>query len=121
VTPSGTQHEAYLAARGLLTTEKPPTAIFAGHDVLAMGVLRATAELGRDDVSVVGYDDIPIAGHPLISLTTVDQFGVEMGAMAIELLMSRIRDGRSEPERREIQPELRVRGSSKPAARDPRS
>jgi LacI family transcriptional regulator len=112
-TPSD-EHEAYVAARDLLTTEKSPTAIFAGHDVLAMGVLRATAELGRDDISVVGYDDIPVAGHPLISLTTVDQFGVEMGAKAIELLMNRIRDGQTSPQHHEIQPELRVRRSSKP-------
>jgi LacI family transcriptional regulator len=112
-TPSD-EHEAYLAARDLLTTEKPPTAIFAGHDVLAMGVLRATAELGCDDISVVGYDDIPVAGHPLISLTTVDQFGVEMGAKAVELLMNRIRDGRTSRQHHEIQPELRIRRSSKP-------
>jgi LacI family transcriptional regulator, galactose operon repressor len=112
---SSDEHEAYLAARGLLTTKKPPTAIFAGHDVLAMGVLRATAELGMDDISVVGYDNIPIADHPLISLTTVDQFGVEMGTTAIELLMNRIRDGRTSPQHHETQPELRIRRSSKPA------
>lgn len=109
------QHEAYVAARVLLTAENPPTAIFASHDMLAMGVLRATAELGRDDISVVGYDDIPVAGQPLISLTTVDQFGVEMGAMAVESLMIRIRHGQTSPQHHEIQPELRVRHSSKPA------
>jgi LacI family transcriptional regulator len=112
-TPSD-QHEAYVAARGLLTAKRPPTAIFAGHDVLAMGVLRATAELGLDDISVVGYDDIPVASHPLISLTTVDQFGVEMGTTAIELLMNRIRTGQNSPQHREMQPELRIRRSSKP-------
>jgi LacI family transcriptional regulator len=110
---SGNEHEAYLAARGLLLSDTPPTAIFAGHDLLAMGVLRATAELGRDDVSVVGYDGIPITGHPLISMTTVDQFGVEMGATAIEFLMNRIKNGQEAPQRREMQPELRVRRSSK--------
>lgn len=117
-TPSD-QHEAYVATRGLLTAEKAPTAIFAGHDVLAMGVLQATAELARDDISVVGYDDIPVAGHPLISLTTVDQFGVEMGATAVELLMNRIRDAQIGPQRHEIQPELRVRRSSKPVLPTP--
>jgi LacI family transcriptional regulator len=43
----------------------------------------------------VGCDNINLAGHPLISLTTVDQFAFEMGAAAIELLKERIRDGRS--------------------------
>jgi LacI family transcriptional regulator len=107
------EHEACAAARGLLLGETPPTAIFAGHDLLAIGALRAVAELGRDGVSVVGYDGIPITSHPLISLTTVDQFGVEMGATAIEFLMNRIKNGRDTPQRREMQPELRVRRSSK--------
>jgi LacI family transcriptional regulator len=111
---ASSEHDAYLAARNLLTDKEQPTAIFAGHDVLAMGVLRATAELGCDDISVVGYDDIPIASHPLISLTTVDQFGVAMGATAIELLMNRIRDGKTTPQHHETQPALRVRRSSKP-------
>jgi LacI family transcriptional regulator len=112
------EHEAYVEAHRLLAAGKPPTAIFAGHDALAMGVLRAVTELGLHHVSVVGYDNIPIAGHPLISLTTVDQFGVEMGATAANLLMERIRDGRSSPKRHEIQPQLRVRGSSKPVLID---
>jgi Periplasmic binding protein-like domain len=49
-----------------------PTAIFAGHDQLAIGVLRAIAELGlgAEDVSVVGHDNINLAAHPRISLTT---------------------------------------------------
>lgn len=110
------EHQAYLATRGLLAADVPPTAIFASHDMLAMGVLRATAELGRDDISVAGYDDIAIAKHPLISLTTVDQFGADMGATAIEFLMNRIRDGRTSPQNHEVQPELRVRNSTKPVS-----
>jgi LacI family transcriptional regulator len=110
------EQEAYEAARTLLKGSNPPTAIFAGHDTLAIGVLRAVAELGLDaeDVSVVGYDNINLAGHPLISLTTVDQFAFEMGAVAIELLMERIRDGRRSPRHHQFDPQLRIRNSSRP-------
>ena len=102
--------------RTLLGGGNPPTAIFAGHDTLAIGVLRAIAELGLDaeDVSVVGYDNINLAGHPLISLTTVDQFGVEMGVTAIELLMERIRDERRSPRHHQLAPQLRIRNSTRP-------
>ena len=63
------EQSAFEAAQKLLKGSNPPTAIFAGHDMLAIGVLRAIAELGLDaeDVSVVGYDNINLAGHPLIS------------------------------------------------------
>lgn len=109
-----TEHDAYATALTLLTGRHRPTAIFAAHDALAVGVLRAVAELGltADQVSVVGYDNIDLAGHPLISLTTVDQFGPEMGIRAIELLMERIRHERSTPTHHQMTPQLRVRGSS---------
>ena len=107
---------AYDTARVLFDDEDPPTAVFAGHDTLALGVLRAIADRGWtvDDVSVVGYDNIDLAGHPLISLTTVDQFGVEMGRTAIDLLMERIRDNRTSPKHHRTKPQLRVRNSSRP-------
>jgi len=106
----------YEAVRGLLAERTPPTAIFAGHDTLAIEVLRALADLGRgpDDVSVVGYDDVNLARHPLISLTTVDQSGAQMGATAVELLMERIRGGRATARHHSQHPSLRVRGSSRP-------
>jgi LacI family transcriptional regulator len=69
--------------------------------------------LDANDVSVVGYDDIDLAGHPLISLTTVDQFGIEMGVVGAELLMERIREGRGGPRHIQLDPELRIRGSSR--------
>jgi LacI family transcriptional regulator, galactose operon repressor len=110
------EQSAFEAARKLLKGDNPPTAIFAGHDTLAIGVLRAIAELGLDaeDVSVVGYDNINLAGHPLISLTTVDQFGFEVGVTAIDLLMERIRDGRRSPRHHQFDPQLRIRNSSRP-------
>lgn len=110
------EQDAYEVARTLLEGSNPPTAVFAGHDTLAIGVLRAIADLGLDaeDVSVVGYDNIILAGHPLISLTTVDQFGVEMGMAATELLLERIRDGRRSSKHHQFDPQLRIRNSSRP-------
>jgi LacI family transcriptional regulator len=108
---------AYDATKELLKADTGVTAIFAGNDSLAIDALRAVVDLERtaEDVSIVGYDDIRMAAHPLIALTTVSQFGETMGAAAIDLLMERIRDGRTTPRHRELQPELRVRSSSQRA------
>jgi LacI family transcriptional regulator len=110
--------DVYEKAGRLLRSADPPTAIFAGNDTLAIGVLRAVADAGLSaaDVSVVGYDDIDLARHPLLSLTTIDQFGERMGAAAIELLMERIDGSRSEPRHVTTAPELRVRASTQPVA-----
>ncbi|MCG6566936.1 LacI family DNA-binding transcriptional regulator [Tessaracoccus sp. ZS01] len=97
-----------------LLDERPrPTAIYAGHDELAMGVLSAAAKrgLGPADLSVVGYDDTRIAAHPLISLTSVYQAGAEIGALAMRLILERL-EGRTDARHEVIIPELRTRGSS---------
>ncbi len=112
-----TEEDAYRAATALLEQSNPPTAIFAAHDELAVGVLRAVADLGlsAEQVSVVGYDNIDLAGHPLISLTTVDQSGEEMGVLAIEMIMERIRDGRLSATHCQLQPRLCIRNSTQKA------
>ncbi|GAB3999028.1 LacI family DNA-binding transcriptional regulator [Glycomyces albus] len=106
---------AYRAALEMLGEPEPPTAVFASHDEPALGVLRAVADAGltTGDVSVVGYDDIEIAGHPGISLTTVNQDGERLGSLAAELLLERI-SGRTEPRHEVIDPELVVRSSTRP-------
>ncbi|HEU5028518.1 MAG TPA: LacI family DNA-binding transcriptional regulator [Spirillospora sp.] len=111
----GTEAGAYRVAAELVRGGDPPTAIFAGHDTLALGVLRATAERGLDarDVSVVGYDDVEMARHPLIGLTTVDQFGHRMGVEAARMLLERVEE-RTAPSRVQTTPELRVRRSTAP-------
>ena len=110
-----TEHESFEATRALLAGSKPPTAIFAGHDALAIAALGAVAQAGRSaEVSVVGYDNIDLARHPLISLTTVDHFGVDMGMAATALLMERIRDGRRTTSNISFDPQLRVRSTTRP-------
>jgi len=116
--PAPFEPDSYRVSLELLTSERAPTAIFAGHDTLAIGALRARAELGlsSDQVSVVGYDNIDLAAHPIVSLTTVDQFGRRSGARAIQLLLERIQEGRTAADHYSFTPELRVRDSTRPLA-----
>jgi len=109
-----TNHDAYESAIELLNRPDRPSAVFAAHDQIALGVLKAMAELGLtpDDVSVVGYDDVEIASHPGIGLTTVNQSGTYMGATAVEMLIERI-DGRTEVRRVVTTPRLVARTSSR--------
>ncbi len=103
------------ATASLLARSDPPTAIFAGHDEVAVEVLAAVADSGRryGEVSVVGYDNTDLAEHPLLSLTSVDQSGTEMGAVAVRMLLERI-EGRTERRQHVVTPTLRVRRSTTP-------
>ncbi|MDT0302566.1 LacI family DNA-binding transcriptional regulator [Streptomonospora wellingtoniae] len=80
--------------RDLLTSPDPPTAIFAGSDLQAMGLYEAARELGvriPEDLSVVGYDDLPVARWVGPPLTTVRQPLTEMAeeATRLALMLSR--------------------------------
>jgi DNA-binding LacI/PurR family transcriptional regulator len=94
------------------------TAVFASNDQMALGVLRAFHEAGRQvpgDVSVVGYDDIPEAAHLLPPLTTVRTDFAEIGTRSLRLLLAQI-DGPAEPRAGHVEPvELIVRRSTGPA------
>jgi len=107
------QEAAYQAVRRALSAPEPVTAVFAAHDELAIGAMRAAAEASRD-LSIVGYDDVPMAAHPALGLTTVHQPGDRMGARAAELLLERFA-GRDVPVNEIFVPELRVRTSTRPA------
>jgi LacI family transcriptional regulator len=108
------QDFAYDALIEVLRADDRVTAVFAAHDEMAIGALRAISELGID-ISVVGYDDVPMASHPGISLSTVDQKGEDMGGRAVEMLLERL-TGRTEALHEIHQPTLQVRGSSRPPA-----
>lgn len=110
---------AYDATRVLLAQDPRPTAIFASHDQLAIDAMAAIADCGLSarDVSLVGYDNTRLSAHPTISLTSVDQSGVEMGTEVVAMLLERI-DGRTEQRRHLITPTLRIRGSSAPPPPD---
>ncbi|MEH0474348.1 LacI family DNA-binding transcriptional regulator [Streptomyces sp. B21-097] len=93
------------------------TAVFAANDQMALGVLRALREAGRDvpgDVSLVGYDDIPEAEYVWPPLTTVRQDFGEAGRCALEVLVAQIEGGPRTGTLVALRPELVVRGSSGP-------
>ena len=112
VATSYTQEGGYRGARQLLARHRRPTAIFAGADFVAMGVLDAFAEAGLSapgDISVAGYDNTTFAAFGPISLTTVDQAGREMGANAMRLLLERIADRHKRTAQIKLSPTLVVR------------
>jgi DNA-binding LacI/PurR family transcriptional regulator len=81
----------YRHGRALLGLAEPPTAIFAGSDLQALGVYEAAREAGRripDELSVVGFDDLPIARWVGPPLTTVRQPLVEMAMAGAQLIVA---------------------------------
>lgn len=89
--PHGRSHSRSLAAR-LLALDDPPTAIFAGSDLQALGVLEAAHAAGvgvPDDLSVIGFDDVELARYA--GLTTVAQPLESSGAQGARLLIEAMR------------------------------
>jgi len=85
------------AAEALLRLPEPPTAIFAGNDAMALGALAAAAKNGLsvpDDLSVVGFDDVPEAEAAWPRLTTIHQPTAEMAEAAVEMLIGGFGDER---------------------------
>jgi DNA-binding LacI/PurR family transcriptional regulator len=91
------------------------TALFVANDHMALGVLRAMQESGRrvpEDVSVVGFDDIPESPYLMPPLTTVRQDFDERGARALQLLLRMIDKGGATPPHPRLPPRLVIRGST---------
>lgn len=109
-------HEGGWAAAGaLLDRPDPPTALFAANDVLALGAYRAARERGLripEDLSVVGFDDLPVVSWIDPPLTTVHQPLVEMAAAATELALALGRGDPPAQTRLEIATTLTVRRST---------
>ena len=103
---------------GLMLADQPGvTAVFAGNDQMALGLLRAFAERGirvPQDVSVVGFDDIPEAAYLSPPLTTVRQDFDEVGRRSIRLLLELLESEGHAPDPAQVVPELVVRESSGP-------
>jgi DNA-binding LacI/PurR family transcriptional regulator len=105
------------ALRALHALERPPTAVVCSTDHLATGVLHAAADLGvpvPGALSVVGFDDIPIASYTVPSLTTVHMPVNEMTAVAARLAMDEPEDGSAPAESVLVSPSLVVRKSTGP-------
>ena len=105
-------------ARELLALAQPPTAIVAGNDPQAFGVLQALGERGLrapDDLSVVGFDDVPVASWATPALTTIRQPLAAMAATAFRMLHAR--PGAGEPHHIELATTLVIRESTGPPPR----
>jgi LacI family transcriptional regulator len=109
----------YAAAQALLTEHPEITAVIAGNDLIAIGIIAAAEERGRRcpaDISVVGFNDMLLAGRLQPPLTTIRIPQYDLGARAAELLMALVADPARSPETVLISGELVVRGSTAPPA-----
>jgi LacI family transcriptional regulator len=100
------------AARGLLSLDHPPTAIFASNDQTAMGIYQVAEEMGLripEDLSVIGFDNITESKY--MRLTSIDQFISEMGFVATQMLIKLIHDELLEVQTYKMQTRLVVRDS----------
>jgi LacI family transcriptional regulator len=113
-----TIEDGYQAAKKLLELPSRPTAIIAINDLLCIGAVRAAADMGLSmpkDLSLVGYDDIPMANYLVPRLTTVTKDTHASGKIAFETLMKRMQN--SDLPRQKIQTTARliIRESTGPA------
>jgi len=111
------QPDGFAGTSVFLNLPIPPTAIFASNDVMAMGAMDAVRSLGLrvpDDVSVLGFDDIPQAElvHP--ALTTVRQPLEQMGRVATQMLLDSLEKPEKAINRLELPTELVIRDSTAP-------
>lgn len=120
--PSMIQECAYEIAasrqtmRRLLSNEPRPTAIICGNDVLALGALLECQDSGirvPEDISIVGFDDLPLSRHIVPSLTTIHVPSTEMGHKSAEFLLMTL-DGETAPAHSRLEANLVLRDSTRP-------
>ncbi len=107
--------EGERCARRLFSVPDRPTAIVAGNDMLALGCYSAAERAGLgcpEDVSIVGFNDMPFIDRMNPPLTTVRIPHYEIGVHAAELLLGRLRDSGTPVKVVQLRPELVVRGST---------
>lgn len=115
VTGDFTYDSGLEVATDVLRRRPRPTAIFAGSDFQAMGVLEAARRLALQvpgDLSVVGFDDLIVAQMSSPPLTTVRQPIVQMGAAAVETILALIGGSTDRPHHTELATTVVTRGSS---------
>ena len=101
---------------GLQDGQQPPSALFVGNDLMAMGVICALQTRGYripDDISVIGYDNIKLASYMSPPLTTIHQPKAELGKLAADTLIKRIENPGLQPEIKTLRSTLVERQSVK--------
>lgn len=112
-----TSQGGYNAMLEILQLTPQPSAIFVCNDLMAIGALSAAHECHLrvpTDLSIVGFDDIELTSFTSPPLTTIAQPKHRIGVLAVDMLLERIKGGRTQPRTALLQPELRVRNSSGP-------
>ncbi|MEZ1314396.1 LacI family DNA-binding transcriptional regulator [Pseudomonas fluorescens] len=107
------------AAAATLLEKNPPSAIFAGNDMIGFGVLRAAAERNirvPAELSVIGFDDIQMSRYVYPALTTVGQSILQLGEMAAGVLLRRIAKPDTAIDQRIVTPSIVLRESTAPLA-----
>ncbi|EME67264.1 LacI family transcription regulator [Rhodococcus ruber BKS 20-38] len=119
IVPGAHNEAAGIAAGRLLLAEGSlPTAVLAGNDRCAVGLMDHLTRAGIDvpgDVSIIGYDDTRLAEFARIDLTTVRQDSAALARAAVGLADRRLADATAEPTELVLDPTLVVRGSTGPA------
>jgi LacI family transcriptional regulator len=111
------EKEAYIATNKLLSLDPLPTAIFASNDLTALGAMVSIREHGLsipEDISIIGFDDIPQAAYVHPTLTTVRQPLVQMGRAAVNLLLETLDNSDLPPRQVMLDTELIIRDSCQP-------
>lgn len=88
-----TTENGYMQTRILFSMENPPTAIFALSNMISLGVIKATGEIGikiPDQISLISFDEQPYSAFLGTPMTTVDQKKSEMGQLAVDVLLKYI-------------------------------
>ena len=110
-----TQKGGYMQAKAIMNDPNPPTAIVACNDLMALGAISAVQDLGLEvgkDISITGFDDIPLAEYSHPPLTTVHQPIYQIGGMVCEMLKKIIMGQELERKQILLKPSLIIRESS---------
>jgi len=106
----------YQIMKKFLKLTEPPAAIFAANDLLALGAMQAIQKKSfhvPEDFSVVGFNDIELASFVYPALTTIRQPMLEMGAIAVKMLLRIIEEGEFNQRKIVLKPKLIIRESCK--------
>lgn len=103
------EENGYQAMSKLLEMEEPPEACFCTSDIQAVGAMKAMREKAVQ-IPIIGYDDITISNY--LGLSTIRQPMYDMGSLATQKLMNRMKNGDAEPEQKVFDPELILRSST---------
>ncbi|OIV36521.1 LacI family transcriptional regulator [Mangrovactinospora gilvigrisea] len=102
---------AAAAVRALLALPEPPTALFAANNLATVGAVTALARAGRQDVALVGFDDLPMAEALRPGLTVIAQDPAALGREAAALALARLDGDEAEPRVVRVPTRLVARGS----------